>query len=299
MTNKILFSVIVPTYNRAHLISNTIESILSQTYTNFELHIIDDGSTDATEEVVQKYLSDKVFYHKKNNGERAVARNFGTRQSKGDYINWFDSDDIMFPNHLQQAAEAIEQLNTPEFFSTGFQYQTEAGVVFYRSNYSQNVNHDFHKGNPLSVDSVFVRKDIALQNAFNEDIELSGSEDYELWMRLAAMYQIHTIPMITTGFTHHNMRSTIVMRDTEKLINRYSKLLYYTTNDPKVKALLGENLSFFEMKTYLLLAVDLMNNNQGKLGVKYHVKGFKSSYKIIFERGFYAFIKHFLRHLLS
>ena len=62
MTDPILFSIVVPTYNRAHLISGTVESILSQTYKHFELIIVDDGSTDNTEEVMSKYLADNVHY---------------------------------------------------------------------------------------------------------------------------------------------------------------------------------------------------------------------------------------------
>ena len=101
MQNQILFSIIVPTYNRAHLISSTLDSILSQTYTDFELLIIDDGSTDNTEEVVQKYLSDKVLYFKKTNGERSAARNYGTSKARGEYLNWIDSDDLIYTNHLE------------------------------------------------------------------------------------------------------------------------------------------------------------------------------------------------------
>ena len=77
-------SVIIPTYNRAHLIAGTLDSILAQKYQDFEIIIVDDGSTDDTEMVVASYLSDNVSYYKKENGERGAARNFGASKAKGD-----------------------------------------------------------------------------------------------------------------------------------------------------------------------------------------------------------------------
>ena len=299
MDKSTFFSIIVPTYNRAHLIATTIESILSQTYPHFEILIIDDGSTDNTEEIIQKYLSGRVHYYKKINAERSAARNFGTKKAKGDYINWFDSDDIMFPDHLEKAAFDILNYNLPEFFSMGFQYQDENGNVLYTSKYSPNVKCDFYRGNPLAIGAVFVRKNIALSNPFNEDRDLSGSEDYELWLRLAASYPIYTSSYITVGFIHHNERSTITMNNPDRLINRYLKLNHYTTSNAHVTVLLGENLGFFEMKNHLLLAVDLMNSNFKDLAIKYLKIAFTSSQRMIFQRGFFAFIKHYLRHGIS
>jgi glycosyltransferase involved in cell wall biosynthesis len=296
---NILLSIVVPTYNRAHMIAHTVRSVLSQTYSDFELIIVDDGSTDATEQVVQEFLSDKVFYYKKENAERSAARNFGTNKAKGEYLNWFDSDDTMFPDHLQQAVNTIAKYNRPEFFSVGFQYEDESGNVVHESNFSSDVGHDFHKGNQLTVDSVFVRKDIALSNPFNEDRALSGSEDYELWMRLSAKYHLYTSPVITVRYIHHSGRSTILMSDPDRLISRYTKFIHYTTSNKEVVALLGKNKGYFVMKNYLLLAVDLAINDHLRLGLKYLLKGFSSSPAIIFEKGFYAFFKHFLRHSLS
>ena len=78
MADPTFFSVVVPTYNRSHLVGKTIDTILSQDYPSFELIVVDDGSTDNTEEVLKKYSGDNRFrYYKKENGERGAARNFG------------------------------------------------------------------------------------------------------------------------------------------------------------------------------------------------------------------------------
>jgi glycosyltransferase involved in cell wall biosynthesis len=299
MNQPIFFSIIIPTYNRAPLISATIESILAQTYKHFEVIIVDDGSTDNTEEMVRKFLSTNVLYYKKQNAERAAARNFGTRKAKGVYVNWLDSDDILFPGHLEQAAASIAAFGQPDFFSTGFQYQTEAGQVYYESNYSENVNEDLYKGNPFSIDSVFIRKEIALLYPFNEDRMLSGSEDYELWLRLGARYRIYTSPVITTRFIHHDERSTMVMSNPNRLIERFTKLIGYALADRDVVFLLSDNKGFFEMKNNLILAVDLALHRHLDQSRMYMAKCFHSSPKVILERGFYAFLKYYIKHTLS
>ena len=299
MSHPVLISIIVPTYNRAHLISPTIESILAQTYTNFELIIVDDGSTDDTEAVIQKYLSEKVFYFKKNNEERAAARNYGTKKAKGDYVNWFDSDDMMSPDNLQEAANNIAKNGMVEVIIQGFQYIDGAGKLIHESNFDRPVHLDMYIANQVANSPVIVRRDIALANPFNEDRELSGSEDYELWLRLASKYPFFTSEKRTVTYILHDERSTVVMSDPDQFIRRYTKFIHYTTSDPGVVAFLGKNKNYFVMKTYLLHAVDLVLNNCKLLGCKYLLKAFFTSPKVIFERGFYAFIKHFLRHIIS
>ena len=294
MNNPIFFSIVVPTYNRASLIGKTIESILAQTYPHFELIIVDDGSTDQTEEEVKKYLSDKVSYYKKTNAERAAARNYGTLRSKGDYINWFDSDDIMFPDNLSVAVDTIIKYNNPEIFVQGFKEFDTSGQVVFTSDYPDNVNPLMYEGNIWGNSPVMIRRDIALANPYNEDRELSASEDYELWLRLAAKYRFYTSIPKTVGYIYHNDNSTITMSDPDKLISRFTKFIHYTTSNPDIVLYLGRHIGYFIMKNYLLLAIDLVVNKHKKLGLKYLLKSFFSSPLIIFEKGFYAFWKHFI-----
>jgi GalNAc5-diNAcBac-PP-undecaprenol beta-1,3-glucosyltransferase len=98
----IFFSVIIPTYNRAKLITETVDTILQQTYPHLEIIIVDDGSTDNTGQIITtRYGSDsRVRYFYKENEERGAARNYGMKKAKGDYAVIFDSDDWMHSNHL-------------------------------------------------------------------------------------------------------------------------------------------------------------------------------------------------------
>ncbi|MEH6657586.1 glycosyltransferase family 2 protein [Leeuwenhoekiella marinoflava] len=103
---KPLVSIIIPTYNRAHLISETLDSVLAQTYRNWECIIVDDGSTDDTDEVLSKYVAkDLRFHHYQRPKSRPkganACRNYGFELSKGEFVNWFDDDDLMLINHLE------------------------------------------------------------------------------------------------------------------------------------------------------------------------------------------------------
>jgi glycosyltransferase involved in cell wall biosynthesis len=104
--NKPLVSIIIPTYNRAHLIGETLDSILAQTYINWECIIVDDGSTDNSFEVIELFCKkdNRIQYHKRPNSKPKGAntcRNYGFEISKGEYVNWFDSDDVMLPEFLE------------------------------------------------------------------------------------------------------------------------------------------------------------------------------------------------------
>ena len=102
------FSIIVPTYNREEYIIKCIDSILDQTYDNFEAIIIDDGSTDNTDNLVKKYHDKRIKYFKNTNHGIGYSRNFGLNKAKGDYIFFLDSDDYLDENMLENVLKEIK-----------------------------------------------------------------------------------------------------------------------------------------------------------------------------------------------
>jgi glycosyltransferase involved in cell wall biosynthesis len=116
--NNLLVSIIIPTYNRAHLINETLDSILGQKYSNWECIIVDDGSTDNTEEIVNNYLlKDNRFQYFERPLDRLAggnaARNYGFEKSNGEFIQWFDSDDLMHEDLLNEKVATL--ISNPEF----------------------------------------------------------------------------------------------------------------------------------------------------------------------------------------
>ncbi|UAB74711.1 glycosyltransferase family A protein [Mesoflavibacter sp. SCSIO 43206] len=111
-----LVSIIIPTYNRAHLIGETLESVMAQTYVNWECIVIDDGSTDNTSEILKLYCEkdNRIQYHQRPEYHKPGgngARNYGFELSRGEYVNWLDSDDFFSNDKLK---EQIRQVNTFE-----------------------------------------------------------------------------------------------------------------------------------------------------------------------------------------
>ena len=111
-----LISIIIPTYNRAHMIGETLDSIIAQTYTNWECIVVDDGSTDNTQEVLEEYIDkDTRFkYHHRPKGKPKgpnSCRNYGFKICKGDYVNFFDSDDIYKANAFEELINKIVEDN--------------------------------------------------------------------------------------------------------------------------------------------------------------------------------------------
>lgn len=290
--SKPFFSIVVPTYNRSHLITATINSILLQSYTNYEVIIIDDGSTDNTEAVLKPFLKENVQYYKKENAERAAARNYGTTKAKGDYINWFDSDDLMLSNHLEEAAKLVQQYNEPEIFAISFAIVTPTLATIRQVTLPYpTCNNYLYKENILACNPVFVKKNIALKFPFNENRMLSASEDYDLWLRLAANFNIYTSSTITSQLIEHYERSVNIAAPKQKIIERFETFLQTTFSNKSVVFFLKEKKANFVARIYLLLATSLCVNQYKKASVNYFLKALFTYPFIVLQRQFYVYIK--------
>jgi glycosyltransferase involved in cell wall biosynthesis len=256
--SKPFFSIIVPTYNRAHLITPTILSLQKQQYDQYEIIIVDDGSTDNTEEVVSNIADARTLYYKKENAERAAARNFGGRMAKGDYLNFFDSDDLALENHLSEAAKMVAENKSPEWFHLGFAWATPEGKIFRRiDNFrGDTLNHLFMEGNPLGVAGVFLRKDIFDGLPFIEDRALAASEDYELWVRMAARYPLPYTNTVTSLLVDHEDRSVRTMQ-ADKLITRLNSLVHYLGKDPAVREKFKKRFHYLVAEADFYIALHL------------------------------------------
>jgi glycosyltransferase involved in cell wall biosynthesis len=175
-----LISLIIPTYNRAHLITETIESVKKQTYTNWELIIVDDGSTDNTEEVIKSYISSdpRIFFYRRpsNRAKGANAcRNFGFEKAKGEYIKWVDSDDLLDEKSIANQLSIYEntEREIDVVVSNGV-YFTDKGItnkLWSKNLISENLLYD-HIRNTVrwAVCAALWRKDFFNSAPFKEDL---------------------------------------------------------------------------------------------------------------------------------
>ena len=295
MTNHVFFSIVIPTYNRAVLISKTIESLLNLKYEHFEIIVVDDGSTDDTEAVVTRINSSKIAYHKITNSERGYARNYGARLAKGDYINFFDSDDLVLEDHLVIASKTIGEKNDPEIFHLNYAVlNPDLSLVHNRNNEIGSANEKLIFGNNLSCNGVFIKREIAMKFPFNESRKLSISEDWDLWLRLSARYTVHLIPIVTSYIVNHDERSVMTFNE-QKLLDRTNELINSLSNDKVFIEVYPNSLNKIRahMLSYMSLHAALCNYK--KKAVHYLFQSLRVNHREIFNRRFLAILKHLAR----
>jgi glycosyltransferase involved in cell wall biosynthesis len=187
--NRPLVSVIIPCYNQGHYLGETIESVLGQTHQNFEIVVVDDGSTDNTSEVASGYAQVKLL-HQQNQGRPAVGRNNGFRESAGEYIVFLDSDDRLTPDALEVGLKHLVDYPERAFVSgharfidaEGASLPTEQRACVERDHYEALLKENYI-WTPGTV--MFRRSALERAGSFNPSLRMKGSEDYDLYLRLA------------------------------------------------------------------------------------------------------------------
>ena len=183
-------SVIVPTFNRAALLRETVESILAQTFQDFELIIVDNMSTDGTEGYVSHIADNRIHYlRNNNNGVIAVNRNLGIKAARGEYVALCDDDDLWLPIKLEKQLAVMQA--DPEIilcYSNALLLlgnEPLKGLLVKRRHTGQHFKR-LLRGNLIPNSSVLVRKSVIDDlGGFDEDPLLKGAEDYETWLRAA------------------------------------------------------------------------------------------------------------------
>lgn len=204
-----MFSVIIPCYNVSDCITTCIKSVLDQTYTNFEIILINDGSTDnleakLTENGFLENTQIKYFYQT-NQGANA-ARNFGLSVASGDYIQFLDADDYLEPNKLKILVDEITAYHLPDIILSGYKTFNAEGKIIksFSPNANGNVWLDLMNSN-LGITSAIIWKKSIVMDAGSWDISLKSSQEYNLLFRVLKLgAKFH---YVTNSFTNITNRS--------------------------------------------------------------------------------------------
>jgi glycosyltransferase involved in cell wall biosynthesis len=207
-------SVIIPAYNAAPWIAETIDSVLNQTFKDFEVIVVDDGSTDATAEVVASYKP-QIQYLYKNNGGPSSARNTGICAARGQYIAFLDADDLWLPEKLQiQMQLFIQNPSLAWVYSNGLIFEENPNKnphLFSQSSYMYSgeilrplLLQDF-VASPTPIVRRDVFKDVGL---FNEESSFKSVEDWDMWLRIAARYPVGFIDKPLVKYRRHSTSLT-------------------------------------------------------------------------------------------
>ncbi len=207
------FSVVIPTYNRGAFIGATLESVLTQTYPHYEVIVVDDCSTDNTEQVIEPYVRNgKVRYLKnESNRERAHSRNVGLQAATADFATLLDSDDFMYPSNLADAAAFVRANPGIKCFHNLYEFVDADRNVVRRFPLAplKNQIKEIAMQNFMACVGDFIHRDIYKNYSFDTFLPLSGSEDWDFWLRVLADHKIGRIEKVNNGVLQHPGRSVI------------------------------------------------------------------------------------------
>lgn len=190
------FSVVIPTYNHEFFLEKAVQSVLNQTFKNYEIIIIDNHSNDNTENLIKNLKSEKIkFIKTHNDGIIAKSRNIGINNSKSEWIAFLDSDDLWYKNKLEVLFNFLEKNNNYDVICNDElvvdEIHNKKKIWKHGPLYWQN-KKNFYKillkyGNYVSVSASIVRKKFLVDNKiyFSEEKNFSPTEDYDFWLRIA------------------------------------------------------------------------------------------------------------------
>lgn len=275
---KALVSVIIPTYNRAYILSKAIESVLNQSYPHIELIVVDDGSIDRTPFCLSKF---KLKYVRlPRNFGPSFARNRGLMQAKGDLIAFLDSDDAFVKDKIEKQVNFLEK--NPQYKIV------QSEEIWYKGNKKINPKKHHAKAEGffldravklcvVSISTVLIKKEVFKKvGYFDPDFPLC--EDYEFWLRVALFYPIGLIrePLVIKSGGRWDQLSATPGLDfyrIKALLKIYNN--YFTILKPEEKLLLlGEALK----KTQIFLKGAYKHGNLGKI---WELKNLWKSYENI------------------
>ena len=203
-----LVSIVVATYNRAHYLSQAIDSCLAMNYRDIEVVVVDDGSTDNTRELCTSYNDRRIRYIFKSNGGCSLARNLGVASSKGKYIKFLDSDDLLMPDKLEEEIRRLEETGADFCVSDSYEfYFNPEWRVLSRS--IASLDHTM-KNFPVDLFMTFRNRNCTVLYSgkifdtlrFREDLYFN--EDSEFLLRVAILYRGAYLPMPTAIVRNHD-----------------------------------------------------------------------------------------------
>ena len=285
------FSVIIPVYNKANTICESIDSILNQTFKDFEIIIVDDGSKDNLDDVLKKY-GNQIKVIKQKNGGVSVARNTGIKHARGEFICFLDADDLWFNNHLLELDNLINKYKNCDYFITSHVSTDSLGKEIYsnRKLDKKFFDSDFLVDDLIGLvnkvgdgithtNSICVKKNILKKcNLFFEPGEKIG-EDTDLWYRISFSCPVVISKKITTMYRRENSTATKVTSNTFDWIfaRRYDDIISNSLISDKVKEsykFLIDRYNLTCAREYLLLkdknqAFNIINKVNHKKTLKY------------------------------
>lgn len=237
------FSVVLPTFNRGHLLEHAVQSVLNQSFTNWDLWVIDDGSTDNTKDVVLAFNDDRIHYVYQENSERSVARNHGISLASGSYIAFLDSDDCYDKKFLEEVNRACgDQYVGMIACSVRLGLSRASKVIEPQPLNDGESTQEYVFKQPIGTPRMVIHRTLFEEYTF--DPLLRFGEDRDLWVRMAHKHPIKLAPHALFVEIDHGERSINVDQDpwrtTKTLLSLKRRGLLINTRTSVYKQTLGK-----------------------------------------------------------
>lgn len=203
-------SVIIPTYNRAWMLRQAIQSVLAQTYRDFEVIVVDDGSTDDTRDTVASIADQRIRYIRQHNQGSSSARNRGAAETDSEFIAFHDSDDIWVANKLERQIQVLDSNPKVDMVctnATGFtdilptDIYSSGGVVI------EDIYPKLFRGFAIPLPSVIIKRSV-YESVGGFDTDLATSHDWDLWLKIAERYLVAHIQESLVLVRRHSGNTT-------------------------------------------------------------------------------------------
>lgn len=281
-----MFSVVIPLYNKSQSISATLNSVLAQDFEDFEIVLVNDGSTDGSLEVVKQIQDARIRIIDQKNGGVSSARNRGIREAKYEWVAFLDGDDLWTANHLEEYNHAINIFKDVNWLFSGYTAKSTAKIypfIYNKNGKLKNIFDDLQNNIKIHTSTVCVRKTLFSENPelfFREGI--SNSEDREVWYKLCfldkspyyinkslSIYYVDVPDSLTkssTGNQFLNLEENLYAStlydkvDVEDKIKITNYISLFNRNALKWKYMNGESLdtyykNYFTRKDLILLKI--------------------------------------------
>lgn len=288
-TKEPFFSLIIPTYNRAHLIEKIIQFTEEQTFRDFEIIVVDNCSNDNIKDVIAPFVTaGKVrFIQHDKNYERAKSRNTGLENARGQFATLLDSDDVLFPAFFEKAHAFVINNEGVKVFHSLYNILDENGNVFYKIPFPKITSDMSHlvEGNYLSCHAVFLEKEVYQSFRFDTNPELTGHEDYEFWLRILAHYPLQRLAEYNSAMIEHKGRSFSGFT-VEQTLKQREYVIHKFEADEFLKLRYGQHLTRLNASFYVYAAVQCNLGGLHKKALWCLKEAFKIDKNILFTRRF-------------
>ena len=285
--NSPLVSIIIPTYNYGHFITDALLSVSSQSYQNWECIIVDDGSTDDTSSIVQAYIKthaeQRFQYIFIQNSGLSNARNVGIAKSQGNYLQFLDADDLLLKDKLAVQVKLLQSEHCALVFSKSLFFSDLGSEKIYKDKFpvgflatetlvGQTLIWRLIKNNIFTVSSVLVHKDLMLKAGLF-DVRSNANEDWLMWFKIALILPIFIVDTTHNTATEIRMHQNGIMSGKQKMFQ--SEVFVRTQINDLLKDQFGES-DINELKKYNhdLLALHQIRSLNLKEGASYVLKAF-------------------------